>query len=152
MFGADYLSGHEEGLLTLGFTFDTLLTRIVQAIIVCSIFVSAVISTISIIVMHITGQEFVLHIWDFLFIGGLYLSLFALGRFIGMRTLLLKRNSNVGNYLIEIGYVVLVVVMKMLLPTGYSLTVFVLGTLLACYLLQRYLMQNNWKRFLERSV
>lgn len=152
MFGADYIGGHEEGLLTIRYTLDTLLTKIVQAVIISSLVISIATSIISIFVMRITGQIFTLQFRDYLFVGSVYFSLFALGRFIGMRMFLLKRKSNLGNNLIEVGYIALLVIMYLILPAKYFLTIIVLGTLLVSYLMHRYLIKNNWKRLLERGV
>ncbi|MHA6532349.1 hypothetical protein [Paenibacillus sp. BAC0078] len=152
MLCTDYLRGHEETLVVLGYSIEKIVGKTVQAAMLCSFCMSIGTTLIALAVMEFTGHNLILKPVDLLFIGGLYVSLFPVGRLILMRTLLQKRMGKIWNYLIEIGYVLVIMLLYLLLPVSYCLIFFILTSILILGFQQQFLPKQEWNRFFEGSM
>ncbi|MGV2948106.1 hypothetical protein, partial [Acinetobacter sp. AGC35] len=104
------------------------------------------------VVMKFTGYNFMLKSTDILFIGGLYVSLFPVGRFVLMRMLLQKPKGRIYSYLIEVGYTILIILIYWLLPISYCLIFFIVMAILVVGFQQLFLPKQGWNRFFEEGM
>ncbi|WP_341182820.1 hypothetical protein [Paenibacillus sp. FSL H7-0756] len=127
--------------------------KTVQAVFLCSFCMSIVAILVSLTILYNTGNMPEINILEIMFIGGLYMPLLPVGRFLLKRLILHKSKGGGGwSYIVEIGLALFIVLLHELLPVVFCLIIFLVSSILVLGFEKRLFPKQEWNMYFERSM